>query len=146
MENCELSSSIELVIKGCTSIILAQGPCSIQFFSVNEDKRFKLMNEKDEKSSSATSAREREFSDSSGWPLQADPHYPEEPWHSSSWPIANVLHEEWTGRFTGSAFAALIIQTARAIARWHRSPLANMASGLRDIGLQRYLTNVAPIA
>lgn len=79
-----------------------------------------------------------------GWPRPSDPHYQEEPWHLSYWPIANVLQQEWMARFAGDALRDLIAKTARAIATRLGIPQTTMESALREIGLQHYQTNVTP--
>jgi hypothetical protein len=69
------------------------------------------------------------------------PHYENEPWHLSYWPIANVLQQEWATRFTGTVLNNLISETARAI----HGPIdqARMEGILGSIGLENFQTNVA---
>jgi hypothetical protein len=69
------------------------------------------------------------------------PHYENEPWHLSYWPIANVLQQEWADRFTGDVLNNLISETARNI----HGPIdqARMERILRGIGLEYFQLNVA---
>ena len=70
------------------------------------------------------------------------PHYENEPWHISYWPITNTLQQEWESRFTGQVLNNLITETARVI----RGSIgqSRMEAILRGIGLENFQTNVAP--
>ncbi len=75
-------------------------------------------------------------------PSSALPHYENEPWHLSYWPIANVLQQEWARRITGTVLNNLTTETAKAV----KGPIgqARMEGILQGIGLENFQTNVAP--
>jgi Domain of unknown function (DUF4157)/D-alanyl-D-alanine carboxypeptidase/Succinylglutamate desuccinylase / Aspartoacylase family len=70
------------------------------------------------------------------------PHYQNEPWHLSYWPIANVLQQEWAARITNNVLHNLITETAKAI--HGRIDVARMERILAGTGLEHFQTNVAP--
>ncbi len=70
------------------------------------------------------------------------PHYEDEPWHLSYWPIANVLQEQWASRITGNVLAGLIARTAAAIGG--RVPAARLQAILGGMQLEHFQSNVAP--
>ncbi|TCO80404.1 succinylglutamate desuccinylase/aspartoacylase family protein [Plasticicumulans lactativorans] len=78
-----------------------------------------------------------------GFPRPADPHYLDEPWHISYWPIANVLAAQWAARFTGSVLDALLDLTADAV-RPAGVDKARMKTILASLNLASFQTNVAP--
>ena len=83
----------------------------------------------------------------SGFPRPSDPHYLEEPWHISYWPLADVLQERWAAEFAGTTSAALsnlLDDVAGSLARRRRIPEATMRTALTSLGLVHYQTNVAP--
>lgn len=74
-------------------------------------------------------------------PVPSLPHYEDEPWHISYWPIANVLQQQWEQRITKNVLTNLITETAKAI---HGPiPVADMQRILMSIGLPHFQSNVA---
>jgi predicted deacylase len=74
-------------------------------------------------------------------PSPTDPHYSDEPWHLSYFPIANVLMEQWLRRISGAALDALIARTAGAIRG--DVPLDRMKAILAGMKLPSFQSNVA---
>jgi len=79
---------------------------------------------------------------SSGFPTPTSPHYLDEPWHMSYFPLANVLQREWARRITGTVLDGLITRTAAAVRG--AVPQATMERVLRSMNLTSFQTNVAP--
>ena len=75
-------------------------------------------------------------------PSSVLPHYQNEPWHLSYWPIANVIQQEWITRITGNVLDNLITETAKAI----HGPIdvVRIERILRGIGLANFQSNIAP--
>jgi hypothetical protein len=81
------------------------------------------------------------FNPYSGGAKRATPHYNDEPWHLSYWPIANVIEEQWLMTIQGQVLDDLIDKTADAI----RGPVdkALMLRVLRSLQLEKFQANVA---
>ena len=84
------------------------------------------------------------YTGQSGFPQPKSPHYLEEPWHLSYWPIAQVLQKEWARIFKGAKLDALITETAKALVKGRGTNPKDMKKALDKIGLAHYQTNVAP--
>jgi hypothetical protein len=75
------------------------------------------------------------------FPLPSSPHYDNEPWHVSFFPLATVLRNEWMSRFQGQKLDALIATSASAI----RGPVSQdlMHAALTAVNPHSYQFDVA---
>jgi predicted deacylase len=83
------------------------------------------------------------FNPYSGGAARATPHYNDEPWHLSYWPIANVIEEQWLTQIQGKVLDDMIDKTADAI----RGPIDKtlMMRVLKSLQLEKYQAHVAKI-
>ncbi|HUI62349.1 MAG TPA: DUF4157 domain-containing protein [Steroidobacteraceae bacterium] len=81
------------------------------------------------------------FNPYSGGATRPTPHYSDEPWHLSYWPIANVMEEQWLTKIQGKVLDDLIDKTADAIRGGVAKDL--MLRVLKSLQLEKFQANVA---
>lgn len=76
-----------------------------------------------------------------GFPHPGRPHYQDEPWHLSYWPVADALQEQWVGRVRGRVLSHVLVRVAATVRGGVPQP--TMERVLGAMSLPSYHTNVA---